>query len=65
MATLPNIPVNSALTLGVLAGMGVAAYAATLRHQLDSQIHENYRSFKQIDAAQVPETSKPKLVKES
>ena len=66
MATLPNIPVNSALTVGVFAGLTVIAYSATLRHKLDSQIHENYRVFKQIDAGIKPEpATKPQLVKES
>lgn len=64
MATLPNIPVNSALSVGVLAGLTVIAYSATLRHKLDSQIHENYRTFKQIDAG-VEQTQKPKIVREA
>lgn len=65
MATLPNIPVNSALTVGVLAGAGLIGFAAHLRHKLDSQIHENYRSFKLIEAGVVPETPQLKLAKES
>jgi len=66
MATLPNIPVNSAVTAGALAVLGVVAYTATLRHKLDSQVHENYRQMKMIDAGHKPEnTTKPQLVKES
>lgn len=58
MATLPNIPVNSAATVGALAVLGVVAYTATLRHRLDSQIHENYRHAKLVDAGMQPETTK-------
>jgi hypothetical protein len=60
MATLPNIPVNSAATIGVLAGIALVGYTATLRHKLDAQIHENYKSFKLVDAGMQPET-KPEL----
>ena len=58
MATLPNIPVNSAVTVGVIAGFGLIAYTATLRQKLDSQIHENYRHAKLVDAGVQPETTK-------
>jgi hypothetical protein len=63
MATLPNIPVNSAITVGVLAVTGLVAYQQTLRTKIESQIHANYRAFKAIDAGLEPEKSeKPKLV---
>lgn len=65
MATLPNIPVNSAATVGALAVLGVVAYTATLRHKLDAQIHENYNRAKMIDEGMQPETQQLKLAKES
>jgi hypothetical protein len=65
MATLPNIPANSAITLGVLAGVGLVAYTQTLRTKVESQIHENYRSFKLIDAGLQPETTPLKLAKDA
>lgn len=61
MATVPNIPVNSAATVGVLAGIALIGYTATLRHKLDSQIHENYRHAKLVDAGVQPETTPLKL----
>lgn len=57
MATLPNIPVNSAVTFGALAAMGLIAYSQTLRTKIESQVHENYRHFKLIDAGIAPETT--------
>lgn len=65
MATLPNIPVNSAITVGTLAAMGVLAYTATLRNKLDAQIHENYNRAKMIDAGMTPETTQLKLAKDA
>jgi hypothetical protein len=55
VATLPNIPVNSAATLGVVAGLALIGYTATLRHKLDVQVHDNYRAFKFVDSGMKPE----------
>jgi hypothetical protein len=65
MATLPNIPANSAVTVGVIAGLAVVTYSIKLRAQLDSQIHENYRHAKLIDAGMQPETTPLTLAKRS
>lgn len=65
MATLPNIPVNTAVTIGALAVTGLVAFQQKLRNNIESQIHENYRSFKLIDAGVMPETPKLKIAKES
>ena len=64
MATLPNIPVNTAITFGTVTVMGLVAYTATLRHKLDSQIHDNYRHAKLVDAGMQPETKQLKLAKD-
>jgi uncharacterized membrane protein YebE (DUF533 family) len=58
MATLPNIPVNTATVIGGIAAMGLIAYQATLRTKIESQVHANYRDFKLIDAGVTPETTK-------
>jgi hypothetical protein len=63
MATLPNIPVNSAITVGALAAMGLIAYQQTLRTKIESQIHANYRSFKAIDAGVTEETTPLSIAK--
>lgn len=44
MATLPIVPVTTALTLGGLAVTGLVGYCATLRKSLDSQNLEIHRS---------------------
>jgi hypothetical protein len=49
MATLPDTPVNTALTIGTLAAMGLVAFVTHNKTKLDSQVHENYRSFKEMD----------------
>jgi hypothetical protein len=65
MATLPNTPVNTAVTLGAIAVMGLIAYQQTLRTKIESQIHENYRHAKLVDAGVQPETVPLKLAKEA
>jgi hypothetical protein len=50
MATLPDVPQNTIITIGVLAVTGLLAYQHTLRTQIESQIHENYRHAKVVDA---------------
>jgi len=65
MATLPNVPVNSAITVGVLAATGLFAYSMNLRTKIESQIHENYRHAKLIDAGVQPETTPLKLAKDA
>jgi hypothetical protein len=55
MATLPNIPVNSATVIGGLAGLALLGYQFTLRTRIESQIHANYRDFKLIDAGMHPQ----------
>jgi uncharacterized membrane protein YebE (DUF533 family) len=57
MATLPNIPVNTATVIGGLAAMGLIAYQQTLRTKIESQVHANYRDFKFVDAGVQPETA--------
>ncbi len=44
MASLPIIPVSTAITLGGLAVTGLVGYCATLRKSLDSQNLEIHRS---------------------
>lgn len=58
MATLPNIPVNTATVIGGVAALGLIAYQSTLRTRIESQIHENYRHAKLVDAGMQPETTK-------
>jgi hypothetical protein len=55
MATLPNIPVNSATVIGGLAALALIGYQATLRTKIESQVHANYRDFKLIDAGMHPQ----------
>jgi hypothetical protein len=55
MATLPNIPVNSATVVGGLAALALIGYTQTLRTKIESQIHANYRDFKLIDAGMHPQ----------
>lgn len=61
MASLPDMPINSAATVGVLAVIGLVAFQQHLRTRVETQIHENYRSFKLIDAGIVPETPSLKI----
>lgn len=49
MASLPETPVNTALTLGALAGLGLIAYTQKLRTKISAQVHDNYRAFKAMD----------------
>lgn len=49
MATLPDTPVNTALTIGGLAAMGLVAFVTHNKTKLDSQNLENYREFKAMD----------------
>lgn len=59
MATLPNIPVNSVASLGILAGVGLIGFCVHTRAKLDSQNLENYHKAKMIDAGMNPgETQK-------
>jgi hypothetical protein len=50
VATLPDVPSNTILAIGVLAGSGILALNAHYRSKLDSQIHDNYRHAKVVDA---------------
>jgi hypothetical protein len=50
MATLPDTPVNTALTLGAIAVVGLIGYTQKLRTTLSSQTLENYRHAKVVDA---------------
>lgn len=56
MATLPEIPVNSAAVIGGIAALALIAYQTRLRTTIESQVHANYRDFKLIDAGIAPET---------
>lgn len=49
MANLPDTPVNTALTIGALAALGLIGYTQTLRAKVDTKVHENYRQFKAMD----------------
>lgn len=55
MANLPDTPLNTAFTLGALAGLGLIAYTQKLRTKISSQVHENYRHAKLVDAGVLPE----------
>lgn len=50
MATLPDVPSNTILAIVVVAGTGVAALNAHYRSKLDTQIHDNIRHAKVVDA---------------
>lgn len=50
MATLPDVPPNTIIAIAVVAGTGIAALNAHLRSKLDTQIHDNYRHAKVVDA---------------
>lgn len=63
MATLPNIPVNSAITFGTMVVVGLVAYQSKLRTEIESQIHRNYMDMKLVDAGVTPETTQLKLTK--
>lgn len=64
MATLPEIPVNSAAVIGGIAALGLIAYQCKLRTTIESQVHANYRDFKLIDAGIAPETKTPLKIAE-
>jgi hypothetical protein len=49
MATLPDTPVNTALTIGGLAALGLVAFVTHNKTKLDSQNLANYREFKAMD----------------
>jgi len=55
MASLPDTPLNTALTLGAVAAMGLVAYTQKLRNKTEAQVHDNYRAFKFVDAGVQPE----------
>lgn len=65
MAALPNIPANSAFTVGILAALTVVTYSINQRTKIDSQIHQNYHHAKLIDAGMQPETTPISLAKRS
>lgn len=50
MASLPDTPLNTAITLGGFAVLGLIGYTQTLRAKNESQIHDNYRHAKVVDA---------------
>lgn len=53
---LPDTPVNTAITVGVIGALGLIAYTQKLRTALDSQNLDNYRQAKMVDAGMQPET---------
>ena len=64
MATLPDVPQNTILAIGVLAGAGLVAFVNHNKTRIESQIHENYRHAKLVDAGVQPETTKLKIAKD-
>lgn len=50
MASLPDVPQNTIVAIAVLAGTGLVAFATHNRTKIESQIHENYRHAKVVDA---------------
>lgn len=50
MATLPDVPSNTILATVVVAGTALAALNAHYRSKLDTQIHDNIRHAKVVDA---------------
>ena len=50
VATLPDVPQNTIVAIAVLAGTGLAAFSAHNRTKIESQIHDNYRHAKVVDA---------------
>jgi hypothetical protein len=48
MATLPIIPVPTALTIGGLAVTGLVGFVAHTRTKLESQVHDNARAVNQL-----------------
>lgn len=49
MANLPDTPVNTALTIGGLAALGLIGFVSHNKTKLDSQNLDNYRQFKAMD----------------
>jgi hypothetical protein len=50
MASLPDVPQNTIVAIGVLVGGGLVALVNHNKTKIDSQIHENYRHAKVVDA---------------
>lgn len=50
MATLPDVPSNTIVTVAVLVAGGLVAFSTHQRTKIESQIHENYRQAKVVDA---------------
>jgi hypothetical protein len=61
VATLPDVPQNTIVAIAVLAGTGLVAFSTHHRAKLDSQIHENYRHAKVVDANVHAGTSIPSI----
>lgn len=47
---LPDVPQNTIVAIGVLAGAGLVAFVNHNKTKIESQIHENYRHAKVVDA---------------
>lgn len=50
MFNLPETPANTAITIGVVGTIALAGYCVKKKQQLESQIHDNYRQAKTVDA---------------
>lgn len=61
MATLPDVPSNTIIAVAVIAGTGLAALNAHYRSRLDTQIHDNIRHAKVVDANVYAPSSVPSI----
>lgn len=50
MATLPDVPANTVVTVGLFIAGGLVALNTHLRTKVDLTVHENYRQAKVVDA---------------
>jgi hypothetical protein len=50
MATLPDVPQNTIVAIAVVAGAGLVAFVNHNKTKIESQIHDNYRHAKIVDA---------------
>jgi hypothetical protein len=50
MAALPDVPQNTIVAIAVVAGAGLVAYVNHNKTKVETQIHDNYRHAKTVDA---------------
>ena len=50
MATLPDVPANTVVTVALFIAGGLVALNTHMRTKVDLTVHENYRQAKIVDA---------------